>query len=133
MAPHFAKVYSVELVTEASRDGEKNAVKNAISNMTFINEKVEDFLEKFTQTGENADMLIIDPPRDGMHPSALPNIVKFDAKTMVYVSCNPATLARDLGYILQNSNYRVTDVTPVDMFPHTHHIETVVRLEKKTS
>lgn len=74
--------------------------------------------------------LIIDPPRDGMHPDALPDILKFNAKEIIYVSCNPATLARDLDYILMNSDYRLTDVTPVDMFPHTHHIETVVRLEK---
>ncbi len=65
-----------------------------------------------------------------MHPDALPDILKFNAKEIIYVSCNPATLARDLDYILTNSEYRLTDVTPVDMFPHTHHIETVVRLEK---
>jgi tRNA/tmRNA/rRNA uracil-C5-methylase (TrmA/RlmC/RlmD family) len=65
-----------------------------------------------------------------MHPDALPNIVSFNAKSIIYVSCNPATLARDLDYIVKNSEYKITDVVPVDMFPHTHHIETVVRLEK---
>lgn len=125
-------MYSVELVAEASKDGAKNALKNGVTNITFINEKTEKFLPKFL--AENTDIkntsLIIDPPRDGMHPDALPDILKFNAKEIIYVSCNPATLARDLDYILANSDYRLTDVTPVDMFPHTHHIETVVRLEK---
>jgi 23S rRNA (uracil1939-C5)-methyltransferase len=64
-----------------------------------------------------------------MHPDALPNILKFESKTIIYVSCNPATLARDLQFIIQNSNYKIKEVIPVDMFPHTHHIETVVKLE----
>lgn len=132
LADRFEHVYSVELVAEASRDGAKNAQKNGVTNITFINEKTEKFLPRFLE--ENMDIkntsLIIDPPRDGMHPDALPDILKFNAKEIIYVSCNPATLARDLDYILANSDYRLTDIVPVDMFPHTHHIETVVRLEK---
>jgi 23S rRNA (uracil1939-C5)-methyltransferase len=65
-----------------------------------------------------------------MHPDALPNILKFKTKNIIYVSCNPATLSRDLAYILQNSDYKIVSVTPVDMFPHTHHIETIVKLER---
>jgi 23S rRNA (uracil1939-C5)-methyltransferase len=65
-----------------------------------------------------------------MHPSALPNILKFNTKNIIYISCNPATLCRDLAYILQNSKYKIMCVTPVDMFPHTHHIETIVNLER---
>jgi 23S rRNA (uracil1939-C5)-methyltransferase len=64
-----------------------------------------------------------------MHPKALPNILKFKAKQIIYISCNPSTLSRDLQYILDNSNYKITEVTPVDMFPHTHHIEVVVKLK----
>lgn len=107
-----------------------------MTNIIFINEKTEKFLPKFLEENNAVTSpfsevsLIIDPPRDGMHPDALPDILKFNAKEIIYVSCNPATLARDLDYILTNSEYRLTDVTPVDMFPHTHHIETVVRLEK---
>lgn len=126
----FEQVYSVELVPQASQDGEKNARHNNIANIEFVNAKVEVFLEDFLGKNLSADTLIIDPPRDGMHPNALPSILKFGAREIIYISCNPATLARDLDYILTNSDYRVTDVTPVDMFPHTHHIETVVRLEK---
>ena len=82
--------------------------------------------------GNTADLLIIDPPRAGMHPSTLPSVLKFDTEQILYVSCNPATLARDLQYILENSSYQIEKVQAVDMFPHTHHIETVVSLVKKT-
>ena len=136
------KVISVELVQEASENGEKNAKKNGVTNMEFVNAKVEDFLEKYlnnltqvspTRRDETtgADLLIIDPPRAGMHPSALPNILKFRTQQMIYVSCNPATLARDLEYILANSTYKIEKVQAVDMFPHTHHIETIVSLIQK--
>ncbi|MCH2188843.1 23S rRNA (uracil(1939)-C(5))-methyltransferase RlmD, partial [Candidatus Gracilibacteria bacterium] len=123
------KVYSVELVTSASQDGEKNATKNNLENIEFINAKVEDFLGNFLSQGHTADLLIIDPPRSGMHPKALEDILKFGTKNMIYVSCNPATLARDCEYILQNSSYNIIQIQAVDMFPHTHHIETIVLLE----
>lgn len=130
-AKHGAKhVTSVELVTSASKDGEKNAKYNGIENMDFVNAKVEDFLDKYISEGKKADLLVIDPPRAGMHPSALPNILKFGTKQMIYVSCNPATLARDLEYILENSEYKIEKVQAKDMFPHTHHIETIVSLVK---
>ena len=125
------KVHSVELMTSSSKDWEKNAAKNWITNMTFVNKKVEDFLWGFLDSWEKADLLIIDPPRAGMHPKALPNILKFKTKQIIYVSCNPATLSRDLDFILQNSDYRIETVVPVDMFPHTHHIETIVSLKMK--
>lgn len=133
MAREFERVYSVELVTEASKDGERNALKNGITNMKFVNEKVEDFVKVFLESGKKTDVIMVDPPRDGMHPSAPESILAFNANIIVYVSCNPATLVRDLGLLLATDKYRVTDITPVDMFPHTNHIETVVRLEKKIS
>ncbi len=129
-APHAKKVVSVELVKDASEDGKENAWKNNITNMDFVNAKVEVFLDDYIKSWEKADLLIIDPPRAGMHPDALPNILNFKTKNIIYVSCNPATLARDLAYILQNSDYKITKVTPVDMFPHTSHIETIVTLER---
>jgi len=128
---YFKKVYSVEVVKEASIDGQNNAKLNNVENVEFINAKVEDFLKEFTQKNEKVDLLVIDPPRDGMHPTALPSIISFNAKTIIYVSCNPSTLARDLDYIVRNSEYAIADVIPVDMFPHTHHIETIVKLIKK--
>jgi hypothetical protein CLOSPO_02154 len=78
-------------------------------------------------------LLVIDPPRAGMHPKALSDILKFDAKQIIYVSCNPATLARDLDFILENSDYKIEKIKAIDMFPHTHHIETVVSLIKEKS
>ncbi|MDD3302813.1 MAG: 23S rRNA (uracil(1939)-C(5))-methyltransferase RlmD [Candidatus Gracilibacteria bacterium] len=129
LSKNAKKVYSVELVKQASEDGEKNAKNNQIENIEFINAKVEDFLKEYTKNGEKANLLIIDPPRNGMHPDALPNILKFNSKTIIYVSCNPSTLARDLEYILKNSPYNIKEIIPVDMFPHTHHIETIVKLE----
>ncbi len=125
-----AEIISVELVKEASQSWLKNAEKNGITNMSFVNAKVEEFLDTYISQGKKADLLIIDPPRAGMHPSALPNILKFWTKQMIYVSCNPATLARDLEFILKNSDYSIEKVQAVDMFPHTHHIETIVSLVK---
>lgn len=129
-APHSKKVISVELVKDASEDGKENALKNGIKNMDFVNAKVEEFLDDYLKNWEKADLLIIDPPRAGMHPSALPNILTFKTKNIIYVSCNPATLARDLMYILEQSDYKIINVTPIDMFPHTSHIETIVKLER---
>jgi 23S rRNA (uracil1939-C5)-methyltransferase len=130
-AKHWAKhVTSVELVTSASKDGEKNAKLNNISNMDFVNAKVEEFLDDYLNEWKSADLLVIDPPRAGMHPDALPNILKFWTKQMIYVSCNPSTLARDLEYILENSEYKIEKVQAKDMFPHTNHIETIVSLVK---
>lgn len=130
-ADSASAVISVELVWEASQSWEKNAVKNGITNISFVNAKVEEFLDDYIAQDKKADLLIIDPPRAGMHPSALPNILKFGTQQMIYVSCNPATLARDLEFILKNSDYRIEKVQAVDMFPHTHHIETIVSLIKK--
>ena len=123
-------VVSVELVTSASQDWEKNARLNSLNNISFVNAKVEDFLWKYLEKWEKADLLVIDPPRAGMHPKALEDILKFEAEQMIYVSCNPATLARDLEFILENSTYKIEKIKAMDMFPHTHHIETVVSLIK---
>lgn len=130
-AKHWAKsVTSVEMVTSASKDWEQNAKLNWITNMDFVNAKVEDFLDKYLSEWKTADLLVIDPPRTGMHPDALPNILKFWTKQIIYVSCDPATLARDLCYILDNSDYKIEKIQAMDMFPHTHHIETIVSLVK---
>jgi 23S rRNA (uracil1939-C5)-methyltransferase len=152
LAPHFQKVYSVELVESSSRDGEKNATRNAIANVEFVNAKVEDFASDFAKQCGHADTIVLDPPREGLHPSAIPHILSFGASEIIYVSCNPSTLVRDLSIMMGIApegtdtdetspaeptkkekilpKYKITDITPMDMFPHTHHIETVVRLEK---
>lgn len=127
----FAKeVFSVELVESASKDWEENAKNNWINNINFINSKVEDFLKKYLEEGKKAWVLIVDPPRAWMHPSAPENLLKFEATQIIYISCNPATLARDLEVILASWKYKIEKVKAMDMFPHTHHIETVVSLKK---
>ena len=123
-------VISVELNEEASSNGEQNARKNNIDNIAFINAKVEDFLQEYLEKDMKSELLIIDPPRAWMHPKALPNILKFWTQQIIYVSCNPATLARDCQYILEHSDYKIEKIQAVDMFPHTHHIETVVSFVK---
>lgn len=100
LSKHFEKVYSVELVADASRDGEKNAERNGVKNVEFVCNKAEVFAREFVERGGKADTIVIDPPRDGMHPSTLPNILSFGAKEIIYVSCNPATLARDLEVLI---------------------------------
>ncbi len=123
------QVTSVELVQSASKDGQANALKNDLQNIDFVCAKVEDFLWDYLENGHTADLLIVDPPRAGMHPKALPNILKFWTEQIIYVSCNPATLTRDLDFILKNSDYTIANIVPVDMFPHTHHIEVIVNLK----
>ncbi len=96
-------MYSVELVADASRDGEKNSVRNGITNVEFVNAKVEDFTAQIGSrfTIDTSQLtIIVDPPRDGMHPSTLPCILSLGAREIIYVSCNPATLARDLAVLL---------------------------------
>ncbi len=130
-AKEWAKqVTSVEMVKSASLDWELNAKLNSLTNIDFVNVKVEDFLEKYLLEWKKADLLIIDPPRAWMHPDALPNILKFNTKQIIYVSCDPSTLARDLGYIIINSDYKIEKIQAMDMFPHTHHIEIIVSLVK---
>jgi len=123
-------VISVEMVKSSSEDWKTNAKLNNLKNIEFENAKVEDFLEKYIENWNKADLLIIDPARAWMHPKALPNILKFNTNQIIYVSCNPSTLARDLEYILQNSEYKIEKIKAMDMFPHTHHIETIVSLVK---
>ena len=121
----------MELVTSASQDGEKNAFRNSVKNMHFINQKVEDFAQDFSRKNLSAHSIVVDPPRDGLHSSAIENILNFAANEIIYVSCNPATLVRDLELMTATEKYEITDIRAVDMFPHTHHIETVVRLVKR--
>lgn len=125
----FDRVCSVEIVEDSSADARVNAQINQISNFEAVKAPVEKFLKEYLEQKQSADTLVIDPPRDGMHPTALPNILAFGAREILYVSCNPSTLVRDLEILLAEGKYVLTDVVPVDMFPHTHHIETVVRLE----
>ena len=124
------KVIGVEAVPEAIADAKENAKRNNITNCEFFVGDMKDvFNAEFIAKHGKPDVIITDPPRDGMHAAVVEQIMKIAPEKVVYVSCNSATQARDLA--LMDSLYKVTRVRPVDMFPQTHHVENVVLLEKK--
>jgi 23S rRNA (uracil1939-C5)-methyltransferase len=129
LARRARHVYGIELVAAAIDDAARNARANGIENCTFLPGEVRHVLPDLVQQGIHADLVVADPPRAGFHPKALRTLVTLGAARIVYVSCNPATLARDLQTLVAGG-YRPTAVQPVDMFPHTPHIEVVVRLDR---
>jgi len=124
------KVIGVEAVPEAIADAKENAKRNAITNCDFfVGDMKVVFNDAFIAQHGQPDVIITDPPRDGMHKDVIEQILKIAPDKVVYVSCNSATQARDLA--LMDEKYKVTRVRPVDMFPQTHHVENVVLLEKR--
>ncbi len=124
------KVIGVEAVPEAIADAKENAKRNAINNCEFfVGDMKNVFNDAFIAQHGKPDVVITDPPRDGMHKDVVEQLLKIGAPKIVYVSCNSATQARDLA--LMDERYKVTRVRPVDMFPQTHHVENVVLLEKR--
>ncbi len=125
-----SKVVGIEYVPEAIEDAKYNAQANGIDNCSFFAGDMKDVLkEAFIQKHGKPDVIILDPPRAGIHPDVASVILKAAPRRMVYVSCNPASQARDLAILCRD--YRITAVQPVDMFPHTMHVENVVALERK--
>lgn len=129
LARKAKKVVGIEIVPEAVEDAKANAARNGLDNVEFIRGKAEEVVPALYQKGERADIVVVDPPRKGCDEALLSTMVEMAPKRVVYVSCNPSTLARDLGYLSQHG-YRVEEVQPVDMFPQTAHVETVVKLER---
>jgi 23S rRNA (uracil1939-C5)-methyltransferase len=124
------KVIGVEAVPDAILDAKANAERNNITNCEFfVGDMKNVFNDEFIATHGHPDVIITDPPRDGMHKDVVEQILKIAPEKVVYVSCNSATQARDLA--LMDEMYQVTRVRPVDMFPQTHHVENVVLLEKR--
>jgi 23S rRNA (uracil1939-C5)-methyltransferase len=119
-----AKIVGIEISESAIRDAQKNCQKNRVKHCQFILAYIKAGLK---QIGEKTDVMIADPPRAGMHVDVVKAIRSLAPARIVYVSCNPATLARDLAMLTED--YRVVEVQPVDMFPHTYHIESVARLD----
>ena len=124
-------VYGIELVQAAVDDAGINAAANGVTNCTFLCGEVRFVLPSLIGKGVTAEVVVADPPRAGFHPKALHALSTLGARRVVYVSCNPTTLARDLGELVRGG-YRLEWVQPVDMFPHTPHIEAVARLERVT-
>ena len=130
VAKNARKVIGIEYVPEAIEDAKVNSALNGIENTLFFAGDMKDILnEQFITEHGNPDVIITDPPRAGMHDDVVRAILFAAPERVVYVSCNSATQARDLS--LLNEQYKVTAVQPVDMFPHTHHVENVVLLEKR--
>jgi 23S rRNA (uracil1939-C5)-methyltransferase len=128
------QVIGIELVESSIQNARKNAELNGVTNCEFIAGDLKDLLTKDVEWRTkfaHPNVIIVDPPRSGMHPKAVEELGKMRVPTIVYVSCNPATLARDL-QLLAKDGYVIEKVQPVDMFPHTYHIECVVKLSLST-
>ena len=126
LAPAAKEVVGVEIVEEAVEAARENAAANGLDNCRFL---AGDVLKVLDEIPEKPDLIVLDPPRDGVHPKALPRIIAYGVDRMLYISCKPTSLARDLGVLIP-SGYRVEKVRLVDMFPQTVHVETVVLLSK---
>ncbi|MCV9949667.1 23S rRNA (uracil(1939)-C(5))-methyltransferase RlmD [Paenibacillus sp. BT-177] len=129
LAQHADQVYGVEIVKEAIDDARSNALLNEMRNVKFEVGASEDVIPAWKEQGITADVIVVDPPRKGCDPRLLDTILEMKPERVVYVSCNPSTLARDLR-ILEDGGYRTVEVQPVDMFPHTVHVESVALLER---
>jgi len=130
IAKEAKKVIGIEYVEAAIEDAKKNAEFNKIKNSLFFAGDMKDVLkEDFINQHGRPDVIIVDPPRAGMHKDVIETIIKASPQKIVYVSCNPATQARDIA--LLDSYYKTSKIQPVDMFPHTHHIENIALLEKR--
>ncbi|WP_087974683.1 23S rRNA (uracil(1939)-C(5))-methyltransferase RlmD [Oceanobacillus rekensis] len=132
LAQKAKKVYGIEVVPEAINDAKMNAKLNGITNAEFHVGQAEKVMPKWKEEGLNPDVIVIDPPRKGCEVDFLQAMIDMQPKRIVYVSCNPSTLARDLR-ILEDSGYETKEVQPVDMFPQTPHVEAVTWLEKRVS
>lgn len=127
LAPVAKQVVGVEIVTEAVEAAKENAKLNGLDNCTFW---AGDVLKVIDELGEVPDLIMLDPPRDGVHPKALEKIINFGVDRLVYIACKPTSLARDLEP-LQAQGYRVKRVGCVDLFPSTYHVETICELVKE--
>ena len=127
LSPVAEKVIGVEIVEEAVKAANENAARNGITNCTFL---AGDVFQVLDEIEEKPDVIVLDPPRDGVHPKALPKILDYGVDTIVYISCKVTSLARDLE-MLQVKGYRVVKAVAVDQFCHTVHLETITLLQKE--
>ena len=130
LAQKAKKVYGIEIVEDAIKDAKINANLNKLDNVEFYVGKAEEVVPKMYKEGKTANVVVVDPPRKGCDEKVLDTIVSMKPDRVVYVSCNPSTLARDLAY-LDERGYKCLEIQPVDMFPHTMHVESVAKLVRK--
>jgi len=129
LARQAKEVYGIEVVPEAIRDAEANAALNQIQNARFLVGETEKVLPELVKQGIHFDVGVVDPPRSGCERSVLESFAANGVGRIVYVSCNPSTLARDLK-ILTELGYEVREIQPVDMFPQTYHVECVTLMSR---
>lgn len=129
LAEKAKKVTGIEIVPEAIADAKRNASLNKIENAEFICSDAASYAKEMVEKGTRPDVIVVDPPRKGCDEVTLQAMIKMNPGRIVYVSCDPATLARDLKGLCENG-YEVKEIQPVDMFPQTHHVESVVRLSR---
>ncbi|MBQ2742231.1 MAG: 23S rRNA (uracil(1939)-C(5))-methyltransferase RlmD [Oscillospiraceae bacterium] len=128
LAKSMERVIGVEVVPQAIEDAKKNAELNGIGNAEFICADAGEAAQRLTSRGEKPDAIVVDPPRKGLSPEVITEIKRMSPENVVYVSCDPATLARDLKIFEEDKSYKVISVQPVDMFPRTKHCECIVQL-----
>jgi 23S rRNA (uracil-5-)-methyltransferase RumA len=124
-----AEVIGVDIVPEAISDAKKNAKRNGVEGLTFYAADVGKFLQEYPQYNGTISTVVLDPPRAGIAPKTLKKVVYLNAPRIVYVSCNPATQARDAEYLV-SCGYQLKKVSLVDQFPHTSHVESIILFEK---
>jgi len=129
IAKHCKQVIGIESIDDAVSDARLNKSNNQIDNAEFYAGEVRSIFEEVVEKHGKADVIIVDPPRAGLHKTAVELLINSKAPKIIYVSCNPATQARDLS--LMAHQYHIKQYQPVDMFPHTYHIENVVELVLK--
>ncbi|MFA7107290.1 MAG: methyltransferase domain-containing protein, partial [Candidatus Izemoplasmatales bacterium] len=128
-AKHAKHVIGVEIVNQAIRDAIRNAKHNGINNVEFHANDVADYMDLVAHNKQSIDVLFMDPPRKGADERFLKSVLTLKPKKIIYISCEPETLARDIKLLL--AKYNIENIQPVDMFPQTHHVEIVAALELK--
>lgn len=130
LARRARRVTGIELVAESVAMAEKNAALNGVRNCRFVQGEVREFFRARPGEAASARVAVVDPPRAGLHEDVVRALRELHPPRVVYVSCNPATLARDAALLVQDGRYSLQRIQPIDMFPHTYHVECVALLER---
>lgn len=129
LADQAAEVRGMDVITESIEDAKKNAKRHGFTNTKYVPGKAEEVLPKWVKKGWKPDVVVVDPPRTGLEGQLIQTILQAEPKKLIYISCNPSTLAKDIQAL--GAKYEVKYIQPVDMFPHTAHVETVVSLQRQ--
>ncbi len=130
LANQVKHVYGMETITQAVIDAQENAKLNNIDNADYVTGKAEDVMPKWQKEGIQPEVIFVDPPRKGLDQSFIETACQMKPEKFIYISCNPATMARDLK-VFAEQEYFTDSIQPVDLFPQTHHVETVMMLKQK--